>query len=377
MTSTIIKSNAASEVTDVDIDRGQPYGKSLVKNMWYYAFPSEAVKHGKVVSKVMLNQPIAVGRDANGKAFAIRDICPHQAVPLSAGSFDGNSLTCPFHGWSFDTSGVCTEVPSLCSDQKLNLSSIKTAKYPVREVLGSIWVYFGDPVKNEADEKNLPEVPYAPGLEGLKYQKNTVTLPLPTHIDYAVAALIDTAHVPYVHKSWWWRSARSMKEKTKTYVPSGTGWTMVKHQPSKHSLAFKLIGRYIETEISFRLPGCRREYLTFNGKTFLAGITTLTPVDDTHTELNHTTYWTVPVPAFLANPIVKYFVTVFLMQDQTLALMQEKIINTYKPRLIMTIKDAGTPGHWYFLLKKEWNDAADAGRAFINPIKETILRWKT
>jgi hypothetical protein len=110
----------------------------------------------------------------------------------------------------------------------------------------------------------------------------------------------------------------------------------------------------------------------------MAGITTLTPVDDTHTELNHTTYWTwAPPLTQMFSPIVDYFVTTFLMQDQTLALMQEQIINKYNPRLIMTIKDAGTPGHWYFMLKKEWNDAYEQGRAFVNPIKEKVLRWRT
>jgi hypothetical protein len=65
------------------------------------------------------------------------------------------------------------------------------------------------------------------------------------------------------------------------------------------------------------------------------------------------------------------------MQDQSLSIMQSEIIGKYNPKLIMTIKDAGTPGHWYFLLKKEWNDATANGRAFKNPIKETILRWRT
>ena len=100
-------------------------------------------------------------------------------------------------------------------------------------------------------------------------------------------------------------------------------------------------------------------------------------MDETHTELNHTTYWTLPIPKIVANPVLDYFVTTFLKQDQTLALMQENIINKYKPRLIMTIKDAGTPGHWYFLLKKEWNAATSEKRPFVNPIKETKLRWKT
>jgi phenylpropionate dioxygenase-like ring-hydroxylating dioxygenase large terminal subunit len=353
-----------------------PYGKTVTNNMWYFAVAGEKLKRGQMVSKTMLNEPLLIGRDEHGKVFAMRDICPHQAVKLSAGHFDGKEVQCPFHGWKFDTAGVCTDVPSLCSDQKINLQKICTRSFFCREVLGSVWVYFGQ----AASESDLPEVPHAPGLDGVKYHKTTTTLLLPTHIDYAVAALIDTAHVPFVHTSWWWRSARALKEKAKTYVPAGTGWTMVKHKPSQHSIVFKMIGKYIETEISFRLPGCRREYISFHDKTVLSGITTLTPIDDTHTELNHATYWTPSVlKPFkpLLTPIVDYFVTTFLMQDQALAIMQSEIIGKHNPKLIMTIKDAGTPGHWYFLLKKEWNDATANGRPFKNPIKETILRWRT
>ncbi len=349
-----------------------PYGKTYTKNMWYFAVAGHKLKRGQTVGKQILDQPVLVGRDRQGNVFAMRDICPHQAVPLSAGHFDGKEVECAFHGWRFDTSGVCTAVPSLCSDQKMNLCGIKTRSYQCREVMGSVWVYIGD-----SEQAELPEVPHAPGLDGFKLGQTTTTLLLPTHIDYAVAALIDTAHVPYVHTSWWWRSKKALKEKSKKYVPSGTGWTMVKHQPSKHSIVFKLIGQYLETEISFRLPGCRREYITLFDRTIISGITTLTPIDDKHTELNHTTYWTVPGITWLVAPIVGYFVKTFLMQDQTLALLQEQVINKYNPRLIMTIKDAGTPGHWYFMCKKEWNDAYVQGRQFVNPIKEKILRWRT
>ena len=99
-------------------------------------------------------------------------------------------------------------------------------------------------------------------------------------------------------------------------------------------------------------------------------------IDETHTELNHTTYWTIPGTAWI-KPIIDYFVTTFLTQDKDMAVMQHQILSKHSPRIIMTVKDAGTPGHWYFLCKKEWNEAYEQGRAFINPIKEKILRWRT
>lgn len=345
-------------------------GTWFLKDMWYFAVASSQLKSGKMLSKTMLGEPILIGRDQDGKAFALKDICPHQAVPLSDGHFDGKEVMCCFHGWKFDTSGSCTSIPSLVNEQELNfpICKIKTANYPVREVRGAVWVYFGDPCEQ------LPDVPEAPGLGELLYEQTTTTLQLPHHIDYAALALIDPAHVPYIHKSWWWRSAKKLKAKEKHYVPEGSGWTMVKHKPAAHSIVFKLFGRFIETEISFRLPGCRREYITFAGKTILAGISTLTPIDETNTELNHTTYWMFPGTKFFMEPIIQYFVKEFLGQDQSIA--ERQAINLkLKPKLIPTIKDAGTPGAWYLRLKKEWAEAKREGRAFKNPVPDTFLRW--
>ncbi|HEY9785386.1 MAG TPA: aromatic ring-hydroxylating dioxygenase subunit alpha [Candidatus Obscuribacterales bacterium] len=362
--------NDSAELQTSYTEKQALVGTTYVKNMWYYAFPSEKVKKGKMVSKNMLGDLILIGRDADGKVFAMQNVCPHQGMPLTDGEFDGRHVECPFHGWKFDTEGVCREIPSLVEGQKVNICKIRTRSYIAAEEQGSIWIFYGDKTEN------LPDVPKAPGLGNLKYDKTTSTLIIPTHIDYAVVALIDTAHVPYVHKSWWWRSKRRMKEKAKTYVPSETGWTMVRHSPSKSSIVFKLLGDFMETEISFRLPGCRREYITLGGRTLLAGISTCTPIDEHTTELNHTTYWTIPFIKPFIKPFVDYFVREFLGQDQKIA-RRQKVGLKYNPRLTMTIKDAGTPGSWYFQLKREWNAATEEGRAFVNPIKEKILRWRT
>lgn len=357
-----------SELESVSQSQVGGLGTWYLQNMWYFAVASSELKRGKMLPKTMLGEPILLGRDSNGKAFAMRDICPHQAVPLSKGCFDGKEVMCCFHGWKFDTSGTCTSIPSLTKEQDFPLCKIKTPNYPVREVRGAVWVYFGD----QTDD--LPDVPEAPGLGELLYEQTTTTLLLPTHIDYAALALIDPAHVPYVHNSWWWRSAKALKPKQKHYVPEGTGWTMVKHQPAKHSILFQLVGQHIETEISFRLPGCRREYIQFAGRTILSGISTLTPVDETHTELNHTTYWMFPGTKFFMDPIIQYFVNEFLGQDQTIARMQEGNLKL-KPKLIPTIKDAGTPGAWYLRLKKEWAESRREGRPFNNPVPDSILHW--
>jgi len=362
----------ADQVIDPAIfaDRAIGVGTWFLREMWYFALPSEQLKRGAMISKIMLDEPILLGRDSDGKAFAMRNICPHQGIPLTDGSFDGRRIECSFHGWKFGTDGVCTEIPSLATGQRMNICHVRSDSYMIREVQGNIWVYFGN------KQEDLPPVPTAPGLDGMKWWKTTTTMILPHHIDYAVAALIDTAHVPFVHKSWWWRSKRQLTEKAKLYVPSELGWTMVKHSPSKQSIIFKMIADFIETEISFCLPGCRRESVSYRNRTMLSAITALTPVDSTHTQLTNTTYWTIPVVAPVMRLIVNYFVEVFLGQDRDIAIRQQVGLK-YKPPLIMLIADAGTPGAWYFQLKTEWAHSVDEGRKFVNPVTEKVLRWRT
>ena len=166
---------------------------------------------------------ILIGRKSDGTVFAMRDICPTKErrsalVILTAKTSHARSMA-----GNLILKAFALNIPALCSDQKINICKIKTRSYPCREADGNIWLYYGE------SRAELPEIPRANGLDGLKYDQTVSRVIVPTHMDYAVVALIDPAHVPYVHKSWWWRNSKALKEKKKHYVPSGTGWTMVKH----------------------------------------------------------------------------------------------------------------------------------------------------
>lgn len=44
---------------------------------------------------------IAVFRTADDDVYAIDDMCPHKAGPLSDGIVHGKAVTCPIHSWVF------------------------------------------------------------------------------------------------------------------------------------------------------------------------------------------------------------------------------------------------------------------------------------
>ncbi len=37
-----------------------------------------------------------------GRYFATDNLCPHEGGPLAEGNLEGDSVTCPWHGWQFD-----------------------------------------------------------------------------------------------------------------------------------------------------------------------------------------------------------------------------------------------------------------------------------
>ena len=60
-------------------------GRGFVQDAWYVAALSSELKAGALARYELLGEPVLLGRDRTGAVFALRDICPHRAAPLSAG----------------------------------------------------------------------------------------------------------------------------------------------------------------------------------------------------------------------------------------------------------------------------------------------------
>ena len=342
----------------------------FLRNVWYYALPSQHLKVEALKPLEILGEPIVFFRNQDGKVAAIRNICPHRGIPLSYGQVVGDTVECPYHGWKFNGSGVCTEIPSLCADQELDCSKIKIKSYFIEEKQGNIWIFMGD---KDFDLKLAPPIPEMKSFAGDKLPNFIEVTSFPCHLDHAVIGLMDPAHGPFVHKSWFWRSQRSIHEKKKQFGPVDFGFRMIRHQPSKNSRAYKILGGEPTTEITFSLPSVRIEHVEVGAKSFYA-FTALTPVNEKETRVHQLAYWDISWLT-LAKPFVRWFTKVFLYQDQDAVTKQQEGLR-YDPSL-MLIKDADTQAKWYFSLKKEWQECLEQKRPFQNPVKETTLAWKS
>jgi nitrite reductase (NADH) small subunit len=55
--------------------------------------------------------------NCEGRFYAIDNTCKHRGGPLGEGELDGTTVTCPWHGWTYDvTSGQSPDDPACAVD---------------------------------------------------------------------------------------------------------------------------------------------------------------------------------------------------------------------------------------------------------------------
>ncbi|HTQ12457.1 MAG TPA: aromatic ring-hydroxylating dioxygenase subunit alpha [Rhizomicrobium sp.] len=341
----------------------------FLRDCWYMAALGRDLRRGKVRRQMLLGEPVALGRMNDGTPFALRDICPHRGVPLSAGKvLPENAVECPYHGWRFKADGVCSLIPSTVEGQTLEANRIRVRSFPVREQDGLIWVHMPAGERGEAPKYEPPRVPVPKAAP--RWLESQL---FPCGIDHAVIGLMDPAHAPYVHGRWWWRV--KPREKVKHYAPLPNGFVMTRHAPSK--TAYRMLGgAEVSTEITFELPSTRFENIrgTIFGHSFdISGLTVCTPLDADNTQVTQIFYW----PAWLGflKPFFMFFGPTFLGDDRRIVELQKEGLK-FNPSL-MLIQDSDVPAMWYHRLKKAWAESTATGAPFVNPVQERTLRWKS
>jgi phenylpropionate dioxygenase-like ring-hydroxylating dioxygenase large terminal subunit len=369
-------------------------------DFWYPALRSTEVRGNQLKTAMLLEVPLVLGRTADGKAFAMRDSCPHRGIPLSYGRFDGKTLECSYHGWKFDAcTARCVEIPSLTSLDKLKVERIFAGHYLCEERDGYFWVYMNSGArilaarggesreqKDNAEAQRLAEksagespatIPAAPGLAtfSAKYRITHLSCELPSHVDQGIIGLMDPAHGPFVHQSWYWRSRHSIHEKEKKFEPIPNGFRMSPHTPSSNSAPYRMLKRYtgepVTTTIDFVLPNIRTEEIR-SGKLWFSSRATVTPVRRDLCRIDFVAAWNLLLPVW----IFRMFAEKFLRQDQETMILQAEGLQ-HNPRL-MLIDDADRPAKWYFGLKANLLESRRTGAAMVHPMNGPVtLHWRS
>ncbi|KAJ3214217.1 hypothetical protein HDU67_001969 [Dinochytrium kinnereticum] len=160
-------------------------------NGWYRVAGAADVGVGKVRLVGALGRQFAVFRGVDGVVGVLDAICPHLGANVAVGGkVVGNSVECPFHGWRFDRTGKCIDIPYAASVPEV----AKTRSWPVREFAGIVCIYF------DAEGREPLYEPRPFPLEGKQfYSVSSRSSTLNMHIQDFAENAADWMHFGKVH----------------------------------------------------------------------------------------------------------------------------------------------------------------------------------
>lgn len=137
----------------------------------------------------LLNEHLVLWRGADGAPKALRDLCIHRGTALSLGAAYGDEIMCPYHGWRYNTEGVCTVIPQTVRDTIPTKARIPA--YRTQERYGLIWAALAEP------SQPLPAIPE---LESGAWKVvNTGPFAWQADASRQVENFTDFGHFPWVH----------------------------------------------------------------------------------------------------------------------------------------------------------------------------------
>lgn len=159
-----------------------------LKNFWYAVLFTSKLKEDMLIPIELLGEQWVLFRDENGKAACVVDECAHRACPLSLGTVENGQVSCPYHGWTFNSSGECTKMPST-----VQCRGVEVAHLPTVERDGFIWVWPGDAEPVEVPDNTLPPSGFTLHSE--------IEVEVPVEHGLLMENLLDLAHAPFTHTS--------------------------------------------------------------------------------------------------------------------------------------------------------------------------------
>jgi phthalate 4,5-dioxygenase oxygenase subunit len=122
---------------------GTPMGE-LMRQYWLPAIRSDELPAPDCppLRVKLLGEELIGFRATSGAVGLIQNACPHRGASLFFGRNEEEGLRCVYHGWKFDVSGACVDMPSEPAESNFK-NKVRAKSYPTQERNGIIWAYMG------------------------------------------------------------------------------------------------------------------------------------------------------------------------------------------------------------------------------------------
>ena len=167
-----------------------PMGK-LMRRYWVPILSSSEIPEpdSPQVRVKILGEKLLAFRDSKGRPGLIDEFCAHRGASLFFGRNEECGIRCSYHGWKFDLTGQCIELPSVPAlAPKMSIKA-----YPCIERGGLVWAYLGPKDKQPVP----PELEWCGVPDSHRYVSKRLQ---ECSWLQAMEGGIDTTHASWVHR---------------------------------------------------------------------------------------------------------------------------------------------------------------------------------
>ena len=193
--------DAAENDLLTQVGPGTPMGGLLRRHWMPISGASEFDENTRVKPVRLMGEDLVLYKDLSGRFGLVERKCAHRRADLSYGFVEKCGLRCNYHGWAYDETGQCVEMPyeDTVAPKARYRDKIKILAYPVREHAGMIWAYMGP----------LP-APELPNWEPFTWKngfRQIIISQIPCNWLQCQENSIDPVHFEWMHTNWSRRQA--------------------------------------------------------------------------------------------------------------------------------------------------------------------------
>jgi len=293
---------------------------------WYVACTSEELdaRGSKPLATRLYGVPIVVFRPAKGAVGALLDRCPHRNVPLSDGEVDGSLLRCGYHGWAFDTSGACRQIPTLCGEPGGKARTVQ--RFAAREQDGVVWVYATPDVEPERE-------PYVfRFVRDPRYHSGRETFEVEGTIHAVAENALDVPHTAFLHSGLFRKAGAGNRIEVVVRRWHDRAEAEYIGEPRPPGVVGRLLapqGGVVTHFDRFVLPSITEVEYRLGDASHICTISALTPITATRTRLTAVISFRLPVPSIIVAPVLGPIARAIFKQDASVLDRQAATIERF------------------------------------------------
>ena len=136
---------------------GTPMG-DLMRQYWMPVMLSSELPEpdGDPLRVRLLSEDLVMFRATDGRVGLFAENCSHRGASLFFGRNEKGGLRCVYHGWMYDVTGRCVDMPSEPPESNFR-DKVRQRAYPCQEHGGMIWTYMGP----RAEPPPMPQLEWA------------------------------------------------------------------------------------------------------------------------------------------------------------------------------------------------------------------------